>query len=155
MPSEPSAHDRLSRRGLLTAAGVGGAAIATSPLLPAATASAAELERGGTVGDPVATPRVAGLHLQFGADASKEVVVSWHTLQPVSRPQVLFGHSVGKYDRKALAQTTSYTDAKSGQVVYAHHARLKNLRAGAECVYEATHDGAEAEFGSFRCGMRG
>jgi hypothetical protein len=28
----------------------------------------------------------AGLHLQFGADASSQVVVSWHTLQPV-RPR--------------------------------------------------------------------
>ena len=103
----------------------------------------------------MATPRVAGLHLQFGADASKEVVVSWHTLQPVTRPQVLFGRSTGKYDRKAVAQTTSYTDAKSGQVVYAHHARLRNLRADADYDYEALHDGAQAELGSFRTGPRG
>ncbi|MGH3842571.1 MAG: hypothetical protein ACRDS0_14155 [Pseudonocardiaceae bacterium] len=36
--------------------------------------------------DQVGAPRVAGLHLQFGADASNEVVVSWHTTASVSEP---------------------------------------------------------------------
>jgi hypothetical protein len=31
--------------------------------------------------EDLATTPVAGLHLQFGADASSEMAVSWHTLQ--------------------------------------------------------------------------
>ena len=43
--------------------------------------------------DPLPTPPVAGLHLQFGADASSEMVVSWHTLQSVRNPRVVLGAS--------------------------------------------------------------
>ena len=74
----------ISRRALLTAAGVGGAALAAGPVLGAGTAAAATLP---SQSWPTRRPRrgSAGLHLQFGADASREVVVSWHTLQPVGR----------------------------------------------------------------------
>jgi len=149
--------DRLSRRGLLTAAGVGGAALAAGPLLGAGTPAAATLvagRQGGPAGDPAATHRVAGLHLQFGADASREVVVSWHTLQQVSRPRVLFGRAGRDQDRSAAA-TASYTDAKSGQVVYAHHARLSGLRPDTDYAYAAAQRGAEPELGSFRTAPRG
>jgi len=143
--------DRLSRRGLLTAAGVGSAALAAGPLLGAGAPAAALVagEQGGPAGDPAATPRVAGLHLQFGADASREVVVSWHTLQQVSRPRVLFGRLGRDEDRSAAAATASYTDAKSGQVVFAHHARLTGLRPDTDYAYAAAHRGAEPELGSF------
>ncbi len=87
-------------------------------------------------GDPVATPPVAGLHLQFGADAAGEVVASWHTLQPVTGARVLLGTQVG-YLHSVPATTETYTDAKSGQVVYAHHARLEGLRADREYLYLA------------------
>ncbi len=149
--------DRLSRRGLLTAAGVGSAALAAGPLLGAETpaAAAAAAGHGGPAGDPAATPRVAGLHLQFGADAAREVVVSWHTLQQVSRPRVLVGRAGRDYDRSAAAATASYTDAKSGQVVFAHHARLTGLRPDTDYAYAAAHQGAEPELGSFRTAPRG
>ena len=83
------------------------------------------------VGNPVTTPPVHGLHLQFGADASSEIVVSWHTLQPVRNPRVLLGALDGRLraDRRR-ADRASYTDAKSGQIVYAHHARSRGLHAG-------------------------
>ena len=42
---------------------------------------------------------VGGLHLQFGKDASTEVVVSWHTTDPVHNPRVMIGHP----DRPASA----------------------------------------------------
>ena len=93
----------LSRRKLLAAAGIGGgAAVAASlssepetprPHLPQARPS-----------DPVATPPVAGLHLQFGADASSEMVVSWHTLQPVRNPRVVLGQLDGRLEQTVEAK---------------------------------------------------
>lgn len=105
--------------------------------------------------DVVTAPPVHGLHLQFGADAASEMVVSWHTLQAVRRPRVLLGRPDGKLERTAVAAVSSYTDAKSGQVVYAYHARLTGLRPGSAYLYAALHDGAEPEFGTFRMVPRG
>ncbi len=67
---------------------------------------------------------------------------------PVRR--VLLGGPDGRYGRSFHAETVSYTDGKSGQVVYAQHARLTGLPADHEYVYVALHDGAQPEFGSFR-----
>ena len=147
----------FSRRSFLAVAGGAAGAVAI-PLLSAteATAKAAGSQpaRSG-VGDPLSTPRVNGLHLQFGADASSEVVASWHTLLPVQHPRVLLGEQDGRYLSSQSAQRTSYTDAKSGQIVYAYHARLAGLRSSNDYVYAAIHDGAAAEFGTFRTGPRG
>jgi hypothetical protein len=105
--------------------------------------------------DPLTTPPVHGLHLQFGADAASEMVVSWHALQPVRRPRVLLGHVDGKLEQTAAADQTSYTDAKSGQIVYAYHAKLSGLQPDSVYMYAALHDGAEPQFGTFRTGPRG
>jgi hypothetical protein len=144
----------MSRRGLLTASGVAGAGLAVSPLLAgtasaAPAGSAATAAIGGPAGDPVSTPAVNGVHLQFGSDASREVVVSWHTLQPVDHARVLLGGPDGRYSRTVAAAAVSYTDGKSGQVVYAQHARLSGLHPDREYVYLAVHDGAQPVFGSF------
>ena len=142
----------LSRRKLLAAAGVGsGALVAASFTVDGAQAAAPP----GESPDPVATPPVAGLHLQFGADASSEVTVSWHTLQPIQNPRVVLGRLDGKLEQTVDAKPTSYTDAKSGQVVYAHHARLAQLQADSTYLYGALHDGAAPEFGTFRTSPHG
>ena len=52
------------------------------------------------------------------------MVVSWHTLQPARNPRVVLGRLDGKLEQTVEAKATSYTDAKSGQVVYAYHAKL-------------------------------
>src|ERR1700690_1743186 len=122
----------LSRRKLLPAAGFGGVAMAAS-LIQIGGTEATTLSP--QPSDPAATPPVAGLHLQFGADASSEMVVSWHALQPVQNPRVLLGHLDGRLGQKAAAKTISYTDAKSGKVVYAHHAKLARLRADSPYLY--------------------
>ena len=132
----------VSRRRLLAAAGLGGAALAAFP-----SASAAASVAGPT--DPTAPP-VAGVHLQFGADASSQMAVSWHTLQPVQRPRVLLGRLDGRLERTTPAATTSYVDAKSGKTVYAHHARIDRLAADTSYIYAALHDGAEPRFSVFR-----
>ena len=143
----------LSRRKLLAAAGIGGAGVVAASLVGLGDAGAAPLPHRSS--DPVATPPVAGLHLQFGADASSEMVVSWHTLQAVRNPQVVLGRLDGRLERTIAAEATSYTDAKSGQVVYAWHAKMDRLRAGSSYLYAALHDGAEPEFGTFRTAPRG
>jgi phosphodiesterase/alkaline phosphatase D-like protein len=151
MTKEDTGFDlELSRRKLLAAAGIGGGAAVVASLIGTGAARAAL-----TSSDPVATPPVAGLHLQFGADASSEMVVSWHTLQSVRSPRVVLGRLDGALERVVEAKETSYTDAQSGQVVYAHHAKIDQLQANSAYLYGASHDGAEPEFGTFRTSPRG
>ncbi len=140
----------LSRRKLLAAAGITAAA---ASLIGTGEAEAALAV--GRSSDRVTAPPVHGLHLQFGADASSEMVVSWHTLQPVRRPRVVLGRLDGKLERTAAAEESSYTDAKSNQAVYAYHARLRGLQPGSSYLYTALHDGAEPAFGTFRTVPRG
>jgi hypothetical protein len=148
MTDQDSGFDlRLSRRKLLAAAGLaGGAALA-----PFTEAASAETPAVG----PQPTPPVTGMHLQFGADASSQMSVSWHSLQPVSRPRVLIGHMDGRLEQAAEAKTVTYTDAKSGQTVYAHHAAITDLRADTQYLYAALHDGVAPRFASFRTAPRG
>jgi len=143
----------LSRRKLLAAAGLGGAALVAAALAGRGNADAAPLPHQAT--DPVATPPVAGLHLQFGADASSDMVVSWHTLQPVQNPRVVLGQLDGKLEQTVEAKAASYLDAKSSQHVYAYHAKLTGLEADHAYLYGAMHDGAEPEFATFRTAPRG
>jgi hypothetical protein len=98
----------VSRRRLLAAAGLGAAAAGL------ATTRAA---KGATRAPGPAAPPVAGLHLQFGADASAQMTISWHSLQPVGRPRVLLGRMDGRLQRTVEARTASYVDAKSRQTV--------------------------------------
>ena len=143
----------LSRRKLIAAAGIAGAALMAVPLVGSGAAEAAPSLPPSP--DPVTTSRVAGLHLQFGADASSEMVVSWHTLQAVRNPRVVLGRLDGKLEQTIEAQATSYTDAKSGEIVYVYHAKLGHLQADFHYLYSAMHEGAAPEFGTFRTAPRG
>lgn len=140
----------LSRRRLLAAAGVISSATVAASLIDARAADAAASSP-----EAAGAPPVMGLHLQFGADASAEMVVSWHTLRPVRSPRVLLGRMDGRLEQMIDARVESYTDAKSGQAVYAHHARIGGLRPDAAYLYAALHDGAEPEFATFRTSPRG
>jgi 3',5'-cyclic AMP phosphodiesterase CpdA len=140
----------LSRRKLLAAAGFGGVAL-TSSLIRTGQAAPSSTRSP----DAVSAPPVAGLHLQFGADASSEMVVSWHTLQLVRNPRVVLGRLDGKFEQTVRANVVSYRDAKSGQVVYAYHTKLERLQADFDYLYGAIHDGAEPEFGTFHTSPRG
>jgi len=139
----------LSRRRLL--AGAGAAAV----LSLASAGEAAAAPEPPSPSDAVAGPPVHGLHVQFGADASTEIVVSWHALEAVRRPHVLLGHVDGTFARSVDAERSQYTDAKSGQTVYAYHARLRSLQPGRDYLYAALHDGAEPAFGTFTTAPRG
>src|SRR3984893_4948827 len=129
-PPDAEFNLELSRRKLLTAAGIGGAAVAAS-LIRAGAAEALSPRSP----DPVTAPPVAGLHLQFGADASSEMVVSWHALQPVRNPRVVLGRLDGKLEQTVEAKVTSYTDAKAGQIVYAYHTKLDGLQPDSSYLY--------------------
>ena len=139
---------QLSRRKLLAAAGI----TAAASLLGRGEAEAASaVHRSSTA----AAPPVHGLHLQFGADASSGMVVSWHTLQPVNRARVVLGRPNGILERTVAATATSYLDAKSNKTVFAYHAKLTALQPGRAYMYAALHDGTEPEFGTFRTMPRG
>ncbi|WP_030243750.1 purple acid phosphatase family protein [Streptomyces sp. NRRL S-350] len=147
-----SGRSPVSRRGLLAgASGLGlGSAVSLSGLAdtPAAAAPPSPLlwQRPGRSG----APRVAGLHLQFGSDASREVVVSWHTTRSVANPRVVYGTSNGGFGRSAQAATRTYRDAASGTEVQVHHARLTGLHPDTDYVYAAVHDGTTPELGTVR-----
>ncbi|MFI2609292.1 purple acid phosphatase family protein [Kitasatospora sp. NPDC018619] len=152
--NESSGRPSVSRRGLLAGAtGVGlGGAVSLSGL-PAAPAAASPVlwqrpDRSGA-------PRVAGLHLQFGSDASREVVVSWHTTRSVGNPRVVYGTSHSGFGRTVQAATRTYRDAASGTEVQVHHARLTGLHADTDYVYAAVHDGTTPELGTVRTAPRG
>jgi 3',5'-cyclic AMP phosphodiesterase CpdA len=148
--SESECSFELSRRQLLAAAG----------LTAAATSLIGRREAEAELGlaespDAVVAPPVHGLHLQFGANASSEMVVSWHTLQSVRHPRVLLGRLDGTLERTTVAEPTTYTDAKSQQAVFAYHAALTGLEADSAYMYAAVHDGTEPQFGTFRTAPRG
>jgi hypothetical protein len=154
----------FSRRAFLGTAGAVGVGTVLSPVVSrAATVADAPVRRvpswtspsWTSSGDPVTTPRVGGLHVQFGLEASTEVTVSWHTLAVVGHPRVLLGAPQGTFERSVAAREASYVDAKSGREVHAQHARITGLQADTEYVYAAVHDGAEPEFGSFRTAPAG
>ncbi|MBO0874573.1 MAG: fibronectin type III domain-containing protein [Pseudonocardia sp.] len=143
---------RFSRRGLLGgAAGLGGAVALGVPGLAACAPSAPPWQRPSRDGDPP----VAGLHLQFGADASTEAVVSWHTTTSVRSPRIMLGTPNGGFGRTAEAETRTYRDGRSGTEVQIHHARLTGLTPDTDYIYAALHDGAAPELGTLRTSPRG
>ena len=88
----------LSRRRLLQGAAAAGLTLGATQLDAAGATAATRRLRSGRGARPRRgsisrrlTPPVNGLHLQFGADASQEVVVSWQTYAPVAAPQVFLG----------------------------------------------------------------
>ncbi len=152
----------FSRRSLLSAIGATGVAVplgaatwGATPASAATVSSHGHHHPGRPGSDPVHTPVVVGLHLQFGADAASEVTVSWHTRQPVSRPRVLLAEEGRGYERQVRAEDKSYTDAQGGETVYAYHARVSGLRPDTSYVYAAVHEGAVPQLGTFRTAPRG
>ncbi|MFM1722990.1 metallophosphoesterase family protein [Rhodococcus sp. PAM 2766] len=103
----------------------------------------------------IGAPSVTGLHLQFGTDAAREMVVSWITPTAVDRPRVEFGTLSGGPGRSVAAETTRYRDGVDGGELFAHHARLDKLSPGTQYVYFATHNGATPESGVFTTGPGG
>ena len=149
MEQDTGSELELPRRRLLAAAGL--ALIAAPSVQTEAVAATAMPD----VNLTQIVPPVAGLHLQFGADAASEITISWHTMAPVTKPRVLLGMPDGKLEQNVAAEQSSYTDAKSNLSVYVYHAKLRGLRANTVYMYAALHDGAAPEFATFRTAPRG
>jgi 3',5'-cyclic AMP phosphodiesterase CpdA len=141
----------VSRRGALGLLGAASAA----PLLGVGTANAAPQTAAfvPSIGNGV-TP-VQGLHLQFGRDPARQMVVSWITDGSVKRPRVLYGTLDGGFGACAQADTRTYVDGTSGRTVWIHHAELDRLRPGTEYIYAAQHDGATPDAATFRTAPSG
>jgi 3',5'-cyclic AMP phosphodiesterase CpdA len=105
--------------------------------------------------DRTGAPRVGGLHLQFGANASTEVVVSWYSTVEVGNPRVMWGTPAGGFGHTVQAETRTYRDANSTIEVRVHHVRLRGLVPDTDYVYAAVHDGASPQLGTVRTAPSG
>jgi Purple acid Phosphatase, N-terminal domain/Calcineurin-like phosphoesterase len=140
-----SSSPAVSRRGFLTGAGVAGLAAAATPLAPSRTARAATAD---------GTPEQ--IHLTWGDDPSRSVVVSWASAAQSVNPRVIFGHAAERRTVPAVQRT--YTDGLNGETVFTYHARLECLRHDTEFHYAVTADNdgsVEPFFATFRTAPRG
>jgi hypothetical protein len=137
----------VSRRGFLTSAGVAGLAAATSPLAVTRTAKAAS---------PDGTPEQ--IHLTWGEDPSREVVVSWASAAQAVNPRVQYGPSPSLGNTVHAVQRT-YTDGLNGQTVFTYHVKLGGLRHDSLVHYSVTADNdsnaAQPFTSNFRTAPRG
>jgi hypothetical protein len=153
MASKDEPPTDLTRRDFIRGISAAGVGLAATPLLGGSQAFAAPelwLQPG-----TVSTGNPEQLHLQFGADASREVVASWVTPTPVRRPILRLGTAEHGLGRRVHADTRTYVDGKSGVEVFTHHAVIDDLRPGTSYVYEVLHDGATPLAGSFTTAPRG
>lgn len=111
---------------------------------------------GRTAAGPVAPEQV---HLQFGTDASSQVVVSWAAPAAVARPRLRFGLASGQPPGRASDEVEAiergYTDALTGETVYTYHAKIGSLEPDSVYAYEVVHDGAPPVTGTFRTAPAG
>src|SRR5580658_10824771 len=129
----------LSRRSFIGGVGVtvGGLVVASSPVLWQQAAKA----------DTVTAEQV---HLTFGQDPAREVVVSWVTPTPVSNPTVIVGTPAGGFGRTIAAETRTYNDANNGIETIAQHARIEGLHPETDYVYQIVSDGQTQVSSAFR-----
>ena len=113
----------LSRRQVLAASGSG-------LLAATATGPARAAGRAGRSGD--GTPEQ--IHLTWGDDPARSVVVSWASPGQAVQPRVRIGQRVIKAEERV------YTDGLNGQVTWTYHARVLGLRPGATYGYAITAD---------------
>ena len=120
----------VSRRGFLKLAGASGFASAAGVLAGTATAADASATADGTPEQ---------IHLTWGADPTSEVVVSWSSQAASVRPRVAVSADHGHSETVHAVQRT-YTDGLTGVVVFAYHARLRDLKPDTTYRYEVTAD---------------
>src|ERR1700691_5616525 len=134
----------VSRRSFLGGGGVtaGVLLVASSPLLwqQAANASTVTAEQ---------------VHLTFGEDPAREVVVSWVTPTSVSNPAVLVGTPHDGFGHKIGAETLTYNDSNNGVETIAQHACIEGLHPDTDYVYQIVSDGEEQFSSAFRTAPEG
>ena len=109
------------------------------------------VRRAGAAGAPPAEQ----VHVQFGADASAQVAVSWAAAAAVWRPRLRLGPADRSFGTVVPAEERVYTDAMTGETVWTYHARINRLEPDTAFAYEVLHEGARPVPGTFRTGPRG
>jgi len=128
----PEKISKPSRRQVLVAgaATAGVSAVASRANAATTTTTVRRSTRARTAGD--GTPEQ--VHLTWGEDPTRTVVVSWACPQRAVNPRVQIGQ------RRIEAAERRYTDALNGETVWTYHARIQDLRPGASYAYEVTAD---------------
>ncbi len=120
----------LSRRGFLTGAGAAGLAAAAAPLAAGRSAQAA-------AASPDGTPEQ--IHLTWGDDPTRSVVVSWASAAQAANPRVYL-EGDPKLGRTIHAVQRTYTDGLNGQTVFTYHAQINGLSPDSLHHYTVTAD---------------
>jgi hypothetical protein len=142
-PHEP----QHSRRTLFKASG---AALATAAVLPSGVAAAAQNSAGQN-----ATLRPLGRHLAYGADPSRQVVISWQELSAVTGPYVRVATASGQFGPPIAAEVRKLDSklewqqpehdfpphAPTTMSQYYLHVRLTDLTPGTTYHYIVGHQG--------------
>ncbi|HUE26025.1 MAG TPA: fibronectin type III domain-containing protein, partial [Solirubrobacteraceae bacterium] len=133
----------LSRRELLRRAAWTGAGVAVGYGWRAGVARAAS-----------APP--AGLHLQYGADPTRSMAVSWRTPPGAGNPRLRVGRATAGFQLELVPQTRTIIDpdptlgaALTYPVSEYQHGVVAGLEPNTAYVYEVSHDGADPVRGTF------
>ena len=107
-------------------------AAGTTGLIAAATAGPARAAARGRSEAVDGTPEQ--VHLTWGEDPTRSVVVSWASPGQAERPRVRIGQRV------ITATERAYTEMPGGHATWTYHARVNGLRPGATYGYAVTAD---------------
>lgn len=101
-------------------------------------------------------PGIEQVHLQFGADAAREMTVSWVTAGSVQTPRLRYGTAdANDLGETVDAATRTYTDHLTGREIVVHHATAAGLDPDTAYSYQAVHEGATGVDGGFRTAPSG
>ena len=120
----------FSRRNFITGTGAAGLAAAAAPFAASRPATAAPAT-------PDGTPEQ--IHLTWGKDPARSVVVSWASAAQATNPRVHLGHDQ-HFGRTIHAVQKTYTDGLNGQTVFTYHAHLEDLSPDSLHHYSVTAD---------------
>ncbi|MEJ0008820.1 MAG: metallophosphoesterase family protein [Steroidobacteraceae bacterium] len=119
----------LSRREFFKGAAGAGVAAATAPLARANGTSAA----------PAADGTPEQVHITWGDDPSKAVVISWASPAQAVNPRVILAYPDAK-SRVVHGIQRTYTDGLNGQTVFTYHAKVDGLAPDSPYSYSVTAD---------------
>jgi hypothetical protein len=129
----PENTSKPTRRQVLTAASAAGAAtVIANPARAARAAVTRSIKPRTASSSADGTPEQ--IHLTWGNDPSREVVISWASPQRSINPRVHIGQ------RRIRAEERPYTDGLNGVTTWTYHARVDDLRPGGTYAYEVTAD---------------
>jgi hypothetical protein len=121
----------VSRRRFLTGAGAASLAAAATPIAASRTAQAQ------VAATPDGTPEQ--IHLTWGKDPTRSVVISWASAAQAVNPRVHLGHDA-HFGRTIHAVQKTYTDGLNGQTVFTYHAHIDDLSPDSLHSYTVTAD---------------